>query len=269
MKGKYEQLKEVLGEMGTALIAFSGGVDSTFLLQVAKEVLGEKILAVNIVSEINPQEEREEAKLLAKELGVKLNIMEAAPLEMEAFITNPPDRCYHCKTALFTQLKEIAAQQGLKWVLDGSNASDLGDYRPGKKALQELEIRSPLLEVGLTKEEIRVLSKEVGLPTWNKPGLACLASRFPYGTRITKEKLGQVEKGERYLRSLGLQQLRVRHHGEIVRLEVLPEDILLLAEKRTEVVGFFKELGFVYIALDLEGYRTGSLNQGVGEQDAV
>lgn len=269
MKGKYEQLKEVLGEMGTALIAFSGGVDSTFLLQVAKEVLGEKILAVNIVSEINPQEEREEAKLLAKELGVKLNIMEAAPLEMEAFITNPPDRCYHCKTALFTQLKEIAAQQGLKWVLDGSNASDLGDYRPGKKALQELEIRSPLLEVGLTKEEIRVLSKEVGLPTWNKPGLACLASRFPYGTRITKEKLGQVEKGERYLRSLGLQQLRVRHHGEIVRLEVLPEDILLLAEKRTEVVGFFKELGFVYIALDLEGYRTGSLNQGMGEQDAV
>ena len=258
---KMENLKDKLRRMGRVVIAFSGGVDSTFLVKVACEVLGNNVLAVTAASSTYPKTELEEAKRLARLIGVRHIIVNSEETEVENFKRNPPNRCYYCKKELFSRLKEIAKKEKINYVLDGTNYDDLTDFRPGMKALRELNIISPLKDAKLTKEDIRNLSKLMNLDTWDKPACACLASRFPYGIRITKERLDRVEKAEAVIRNLGIRQLRVRYHNEIARIEVNKKDMQLLLEHSDSIVKKFKELGFIYVTLDMEGYRTGSLNE--------
>lgn len=259
---KLERLKEILSNIDGILIGFSGGVDSSFLLRVAQECLPpEKILAVTASSPIFPSHEMETAQAFAASLGVRHRVIQAEPFKVPEFTANIPERCYYCKRALFTALKAMAAAEQLEAVIDGTNFSDQGDYRPGMKACRELGIRSPLLEAELTKEEIRKLSADYQLPTWDLPSFACLATRFPYGTPITPEGVQRVEAGETLLRQLGFKQFRLRDHGSIARVEVDPLQFSKLLENRTPIIELFKELGYAYICLDIEGYRSGSLNQ--------
>ena len=258
---KMENLKDKLRRMSRVVIAFSGGVDSTFLVKVAYEVLGKNVIAVTAASSTYPKTELEEAKRLARLIGVRHIIVNSEETEVENFKQNPPNRCYYCKKELFSRLKEIAKKEKINYVLDGTNYDDLTDFRPGMKALRELNIVSPLKDAKLTKEDIRNLSKLMNLDTWDKPACACLASRFPYGIRITKERLDRVEKAEAVIRNLGIRQLRVRYHNEIARIEVNKKDMQLLLEHSDSIVKKFKELGFIYVTLDMEGYRTGSLNE--------
>ncbi len=260
---KLQRLRETLRSFGGAVIAFSGGVDSTFLLKVAQEELGERALAVTATSETYPSRELKEAEELASAMGARHLVIESEELEIPGFRENPPNRCYFCKGELFSKLKGIAENEGLPTVLDGTNFDDLSDHRPGRAAAEELGVRSPLQEVGLAKEEIRALSRRLGLLTWDKPAFACLSSRFPYGSAITREKLRAVDEAEEYLRALGFGQLRVRHHDDIARLELEPGEMerVLRVGLASQIVEKLKSLGFNYVTLDLEGYRTGSMNE--------
>ena len=260
---KLERLRAQLREIGSAAVAFSSGVDSTFLLRVAHEELGENVVAVTARSHSFPKRELDEAAAFCAREGVRHEIIDSEELDIPGFVANPPDRCYHCKKALFGKLIAFAQANGLAAVLEGSNMDDDGDYRPGRRAIRELGIRSPLHDAGLTKAEIRVLSKRMGLPTADKPSFACLASRFPYGERITAAGLERVERAEQWLMDagLGLAQLRVRSHGDLARIEVPPADIPRIAARAEEIAAALKSFGFTYVALDLQGYRTGSLNE--------
>jgi uncharacterized protein len=259
----WQRLQELLRSLEGVVVAFSGGVDSAFLLAASRIALGDRVLAVTALSETYPQEEAESAARLAESMGVTHRFVVSEELDLPEFKTNPVNRCYFCKKELFSKLSEVSQQEGLACLCDGSNLDDLEDHRPGAQAAAELAVRSPLRDAGLTKADIRGLSRWLGLPTWDKPSFACLSSRFPYGTAITRERVGRVGRAESELRALGFTQLRLRYHGDVARLEVLPADFqCLLAPGMVErVIGIVKRAGFVYATLDLQGYRTGSMNE--------
>ncbi|MDT8391864.1 MAG: ATP-dependent sacrificial sulfur transferase LarE [Lentisphaeria bacterium] len=255
-----EALKEKLTGFDSVLVAFSGGCDSTFLAAVAREVLGDRCLAVTIHSSFTSRQESERVDRLVKRLGIRHQTIHSDVLANEAVQKNPTDRCYHCKTMLFKKLLQIAAEEGMAVVCDGSNVDDRGDYRPGRKALRELGVVSPLEECGFSKADIRRLSKIMDLPTWDLPAAACLASRIPYGDELTESKLRQVEQAEEALADLGFSGFRVRHHGDMARLELSAADIAVAAEKRDIVAAAIHRCGYTFVTLDLDGYRMGSLN---------
>lgn len=262
LEQKYQRLQEILTQFGRVAVAFSGGVDSTFLLYAAQATLGDNALAVTAVTAALPQREKQSAENLCAQLGVRRLVYPLDVLALPAFQTNPPDRCYHCKRALFQGMLTLAREAGFPTLVDGSNVDDTGDYRPGMRALAELGIQSPLLAAGLTKADIRALSHRFHLPTWDQPSAACLASRIPYGEAITGEKLALVEQAEQFLAGLGLTGLRVRlHGGNLARIEVPPEQLEVVLTHRTEIVRTLTGLGCAYVTVDLAGYRMGSLNE--------
>lgn len=267
LQTKKQKLEEYLKELGSIAVAFSSGVDSTFLLKVAKDVLNDKAIAVTARSHSFPKRELDEATAFCEKEGIRQFVIDSEELSIEGFSSNPKNRCYLCKHELFTKIKDVAAENGIEYVAEGSNIDDNGDYRPGLKAVEELGIKSPLRYAGLTKADIRALSKEMGLPTWDKPSFACLASRFVYGETIDEKKLGMVDSAEQLLLDLGFKQVRVRIHGNIARIEVMPEEIAKLTEDgvRNEVYKTLKDIGFDYVTMDLAGYRTGSMNETLSE----
>lgn len=259
---KLKKLINILKDMESAVLAYSGGADSTFLLK-AMQLSGIRALAVTAVSEIIPRCEVLSAKKMAKEIGIKHMIIETHELSNKKFVSNTPERCFVCKDNRFKILRDIATSEGYGFVIDGSNCDDLGDYRPGKKAAEKYGVRSPLIEAGFSKKKIREVSKELSLLTWNKPSSPCLSTRFPYGSRITKEALKRVEKAEDFLRSFGFHEIRVRDHGSIARIEVEEDKIglLLTPERRKTISEKLKSLGYEFISLDLDGYKSGSMNR--------
>ncbi|MBQ7198378.1 MAG: ATP-dependent sacrificial sulfur transferase LarE [Selenomonadaceae bacterium] len=259
---KFDELKKYLVELDSVAVAFSGGVDSTFLLKVAHDLLGDKVIAVTAASKSFPQRELDETKNFCRAENVRQIIFNSDELMKDAFRENSKNRCYICKRGLFEKILQIAADNKISYVVEGSNMDDNGDFRPGLKAIAELEIKSPLRHVELYKNEIRTLSREMNLPTWDKPSYACLASRFVYGESISAEKLEMVDKAEQFLIDKGFKQIRVRIHGNIARIEILPDAFDKFLEKnfRDEVATKFKSYGFSYVTLDLQGYRSGSMN---------
>ncbi len=258
---KEKHLSEILLSLEKIIVAFSGGVDSTYLLAKAKQILGENVIAVLAASETFPDREYDAAVDFAKNNGIRLIETRIYELTNESFASNSPDRCYHCKAGLFSKLNDIAKKNDISFVVDGSNSDDLLDYRPGTKAKEEQGVRSPLQEARLTKEEIRVLSKNLGLPTWDKPSFACLSSRIPYGVPITQSKIDQLDRSEEFLLKLGFKQVRVRHHGEIARIEVVPDEMKMVLKHREAIYAELQGLGFTYVSMDIQGYRTGSMNE--------
>ena len=265
IKRKYENLKDHIKSLKNVAVAFSGGVDSTFLLYAAHEAIGDDVIAVTARSYLFPKDEMAEAGEFCKKQGIRQEVLTPMPLEIEGFAENPKDRCYFCKREVFKLIKETAKGKGIIHVAEGSNMDDNSDYRPGHRAIEELGILSPLRECGFYKDEIRELSKQFGLPTWDKPSFACLASRIPYGETITEAKLSMVENAEKLLFGMGFKQLRVRCHKDMARIELLPKDMerFMKDDIRIKVHEELKKLGFFYVALDLMGYRTGSMNETI------
>lgn len=257
--------------MVSVVIGFSGGVDSTFLTYAAHQALGDRVLAVTAVSATLPGSEAADAKAMAKVIGVEHRLVHSTEFEDTEFIKNPPDRCYICKKIRFTSLVELAKAEGYQWVVDGGNVDDLGDYRPGMKALQELSdfVRSPMIEAGLAKADIRALSKEFGLQTWNKQSAACLASRIPYGVELTPHRLAQIDAAEAAVAPYIQGSLRVRYHGDVARIEVAVDEIPSILAHRQEIVRAIKDTGFTYVTLDLGGYEMGSLNDVINTDEEV
>jgi uncharacterized protein len=264
---KLNRLKEILKSMGKVLVAYSGGVDSTLLLKVAADTVGrDRVVAVTALSPLYPERELAGAKEVARGIGVRHILIESNELEIDGFSQNPPDRCYYCKKELFEKLSNLAKEEGIQFVIEGSTLDDEKDHRPGKKAIQELGIRSPLKEARFTKADVREVSKDLNLSTWDKPSFACLASRFPYGEEITENALERVDQAEEFLFGLGFKQVRVRHYQSLARIEIYPEEMgrFLEGSMRERVVRRLKEIGYKYVTLDLQGFRSGSMNEVLG-----
>ena len=261
---KQKQLREFLEEMESVVVAYSGGIDSTLLLKLAYDSLGdERVVAITAVSPSVPQHEVEEAQAIAREIGARHVLIDSHEAEDPRYLANTPNRCYFCKTNVYDQLIDYAQREGYRGVVDGTNADDMDDHRPGRRAALERGVRSPLQEVGLTKAELRNLARALELPNWNKPAAACLSSRIPYGTAITPEMLSQVERAELVFKEMDFGQLRVRHHDDVARIEVDPDEFEEVLANRDQIIEALQELGYTYVTLDLAGFRSGSMNEAI------